>query len=84
MRPCNVEDAENFAGMEQVDEEGTQLYNGVKLGEYCCTDIQVAINEGNRRGDDFFVIRVGKAGSSMPFQQVSCVANSFVSTLNSI
>jgi len=60
-----------FVRMERADEEGAVRYRGARLGEYCYTDIQVAINEGNRRQDAFFVIRVGKAGTSMPFQQVS-------------
>jgi len=56
--------------MDEVDEDGHVLWHGVKLGEIWKTDIQVAINDSNRREDASFSIRVGKAGTTQPYQQV--------------
>lgn len=65
-----MSDQKHFPEMEQGDEE---VITGLKIGEVSSTDIQVAINEGNRQGDAFFVVRMGKTGVAMPYQQVSCI-----------
>jgi hypothetical protein len=53
--------------------EGTRndelVYSGVN--QNWSTDLQVAINDGKRRRDVFFKVRVGKSSTTLPFQQVS-------------
>lgn len=68
--------SENSHRMEPGDQEGTTLANDTKIGEFCSSDIQVAINEGNRQGHTFFVIKMGKTGVAMPYQQVSSITAS--------
>lgn len=55
--------------MDEVDDDGNVLWHGVKLGEFWKTDMQVAINDSNRREDASFSIRMGRAGTAMPYQQ---------------
>jgi len=56
--------------MDKVDKDGNVLWHGVKLGEFWKTDMQVAINNSNRGEDASFTIRMGKAGTILPYQQV--------------
>jgi len=59
--------------MDEADEDGSVLWHGVKLGEFWKTDLQVAINDSNRREDASFTIRMGRSGTTMPYQQVGSI-----------
>ncbi|KAG0625583.1 hypothetical protein M758_2G066300 [Ceratodon purpureus] len=67
---ASVTVSESIPRMEPGDEEGATLANDTKIGEFCSSGIQVAINEGNRQGHSFFVVKMGKTGCTLPFQQV--------------
>jgi hypothetical protein len=69
----NMEGIAVSGNSPRLDEEGISL-NGMRIGEICSCDIQVAINEGNRQRHSFFVIKIGKTGVAMPYQQVSCTS----------
>ncbi|KAG0586660.1 hypothetical protein KC19_2G107000 [Ceratodon purpureus] len=67
---ASVTVSESISRMEPGDEGGATLANDTKIGEFCSSGIQVAINEGNRQGHSFFVVKMGKTGCTLPFQQV--------------
>jgi len=71
-----------------IDEDGNVVWYGVKLGEYWENDMQVAINDSNRRKDACFTICMTKAGTTQPYQQVGfnaiecCRVDVYVQTLH--
>ena len=78
---ASVTVSESISRMEPGDEGGATLANDTKIGEFCSSGIQVAINEGNRQGHSFFVVKMGKTGCTLPFQQVSSIYCTVVSIL---